>query len=590
MRLASLPRIPRGLIEALALLLPLLVGAWLLRAPLGALDQGLWGPANPWANADFTGNFWCSWRSARLFERGEDWIQALGWPERGIPLAASFPNLLDTWLLAPLFDLDRFFELWNLQAVVHLALNLVALTLLARLGSTGALSGLLGASLYLCSPTVLHELAGGRMSPLMVWPGLLALCALRCASFARSRPASLTLGALGGALLTLQLQAYVFHFIGVVLLALPLLWECRALNRARWLPALLTALGVFAISSFPYLLFLRPGIQALGQIAPPAGFTSLPIAGLLGLGSVSERFQVSPLLLPVLALGLLWRSSRAWSLSALFLLALALGPEPTWKMGTALLHNPLYAILDQIPSLSRMHHPIRLAPFALAAGGLAFVKLVSALRSVQGRRGLPGLLLASVPLSLLWAQGPMRRATSWAISPEPPGLQAARWLAEQAGPYEPGVTSQQPGALIDVLCGDQQGALSLQPSHLRPLLESTRGHREAPGVVSTAHMRARFSLIERIALGTAPEEAELRALREEGFEYFLLVERETTGEPGVARRRAEEALRACCGPAIYCDTEASIFKVLPAAPQESSPAPSLPEEGPKPDALKPPKP
>jgi hypothetical protein len=115
--------------------------------------------------------------------------------------------------------------------------------------------------------------------------------------------------------------------------------------------------------------------------------------------------------------------------------------------------------------------------------------------------------------------------------------------------------------VIDVLSGEHNESLSLQPWHRRPLLATSRGHRPAPGRPPTDRALVRFESVAELRAGRTPEPETLRLLSEEGFAVFLLVDRDTTNETGRASVAVVNALDACCGPARYSDDEARVYVI-----------------------------
>ena len=136
-----------------------------------------------------------------------------------------------------------------------------------------------------------------------VWPGLFGLAAL---SAGKGLQAGLWIGVQGLAYLYTGLMA------GIVALIV------------RPTRGLLLALLVVA----PYLWHLSPQLEAATAVAPPDGFTSLPIDGASGVGSAVPYPTVSSHLLGVLApfVG----PHRSWArravMAATLLFVMAIGP------------------------------------------------------------------------------------------------------------------------------------------------------------------------------------------------------------------------------------------------------------------------
>ena len=199
-------------------LLPVFVLLWGLRRVLASFGEGIWGPSSPWLNGDFNGSWWLWWASSE-FWRGTSWWGAVGWPEGLSSLAPVFPNPGDMFILGAIGPPSALF--WNSVQLFHLVALVLATAFLARTAGASRFATVVGASLVAASPVLLHEVAGGRPTNLVVWPGLLALAAL-----IRGR----WLGAgLWGAL---QGMLYVFHGLVLVLVAIPLVRNRREGVRA----------------------------------------------------------------------------------------------------------------------------------------------------------------------------------------------------------------------------------------------------------------------------------------------------------------------------------------------------------------------
>ncbi|NOY24503.1 MAG: hypothetical protein GXP62_01385, partial [Oligoflexia bacterium] len=334
-------------------------------------------------------------------------------------------------------------------------------------------------------PVMLHEIAGGRTLSGAVWPGLLALGLL-----AQGRIQSV----LGGLLIGLQGLFYVYTGLLFGLVALIL---CPA-----W--GLLAA----AIPMIPYLWWLSP-VWSDAQTRPPdAGFTRLPVAGLLGLARVQERFRLHPALLIGLPALLAARGRQALRLGAVIalLVLIALGPNPTWDGGGALFTSPMAWAGELFPPLARMHHPIRAA--------LVLVPLLAVgLSRLLDRLPWPAVL-ATALLAL-----PMRHAVElgapWSAMVEPEGLTQARWIADHTD-------DQHIGAIVD-LTGNQGGALALQPIHQRPMLEGLR--KELPDKDRQVGWLRRG--VDPWLSGQRVAPSTLKALRQAGFTHVLVVPRGT---------------------------------------------------------------
>ena len=166
---------------------------------------------------------------------------------------------------------------------------------------------------------MLHEVAGGRPSNLIVWPALLSLSAL-----VKGRPVR------SGAWAALQTLLYLWHGAVLFLIGLALVRDRRVALRAVFSAGLLV---------LPYLLWLLAGNDGVPSQPPPAGYTALPLAGLWGIDSVPERFQLHPLLLPVALLAL--KGHRRWLFAGIVGLGVSVGPWPTWALGEPLAAGPM---------------------------------------------------------------------------------------------------------------------------------------------------------------------------------------------------------------------------------------------------------
>lgn len=533
------------------------LAAWLLRSPLGSLDLGLWGPADPWRNGDFVGNAWCWWRTAEHVHTGVEWVERLGWPDGGDLLVYSFPNRLDAWLVAPFLDMDAFAAWWNRSAALHVALAVAAAALAGRLAGAHPVLAASATSILVLSPTLLHELAGGRMATLLVWPGVLALAAGARALRTRTRPGAVMWGATTGGLLALQAFGYAYHALVTAFLLVPPLLapprdEAGAPAPSHRTVVATAALVTGAAVAGPYAMELWSLSDTLAVRPPPAGYTSLPLAGLFGLPVVPERFRVLPVTLLVLLACLGSRRARPWVLSSTLGFVLAVGPEPVLTPGQPPLWSPLDVLSDHFSVLARMHHPVRIAPLALSAGTVAVaLGLDDALRtrSRLARAVAIGAALL-LPALALPMSGPVSRVTTWASPTHPPGIGAARWIADHTDPDQ---------GVVDVFGGPHIAALSLQPWHRRPLLETAEGHAPPPASAAQGGLRTRLSTVEALARGVPPPEAAWKDLSRDGLRTLLFVERFPA--PPQARTALALAQEAGCE-VVFEDDEASVC-VLP---------------------------
>lgn len=474
-----------------ACLLAAAFAVWLLWPVVASFGSGAWIPEGAWRHRDFLGGYWLFLRSAQV----DHPTAALFWPDGGGALVHDIPNPFDAWLLAPVVRRVPFPLWWNGLQLGTFVLNVAAATWLARSAGCGLMASVAAGAAVAASPVMLHEVAGGRTLSGVVWPGLVGL-----GLHLRGRSAA------GGLLIGLQGWCYVYTGLACGVAALAL----------RPSPGLLTAVVVVA----PSLVWsasaaLRPGH------APDAGYTTLPVAGLLGLDAVPERFRLLPglwlaALAPLvtrLAPGRRW----GWLLAVALGLVLAVGPVVRWQVGAPPRDTPLTWLWSHVPGLWRMHHPVRtslvVVPLLAALAGGALERV---------HRLAPLLLLLGCAL----ARGPVLRATAWDQPPHPPGLEAARWLAGH-------------GTAVVDLAGARGEALALQPWHALPVLEGLRP--EAPANSRALGLRRdadRWLRGERVA-GLA------QRLVASGYSHVLLVDRGQGVTPA-----AEAALTADLGPPV----------------------------------------
>ena len=494
------PRRPETLSTALALALTASVALGLRAGELATYTTRLWGPERPWVHRDFLGAWWLFWAAAHP---GDD-LARQSWPDGALPIQQLVPNPFDAWLLGPLVDRLPFPLWWNLLQQGHHLGNVLAATWLARALGARAGSAAVAGALVAASPVMLHEIAGGRTLSGVAWPGLLGLALLL-----RGR------AVVAGLLIGLQGLCYVYTGLLFGLVAL--------LLRPAW--GLLAA----ALPMAPYLWWLLPAWDDAQARPPDAGFSRLPVAGLLGLGAVHERYLVHPLLLLGLPGALLPRGGWRLLLAILLCLLVALGPFPSWAGGDRLFVSPLAWAGAVWEPLGRQHHPIRavLLLLPLLAAGLA--------RLLDRLPGAPALLLLVLP----WSHA-LRMAAPTAPLPAPEGLAAATWLAEQGG-----------GAVID-LTGNHGGALALQPVHDRPMLEGLRKELPEKGR-EAGWLRAG---VDPWLAGQRVTPATLAHLARAGFTHVLVVER---GAP-VPRDALEADLGAPVFPGVYA------LRAAPATP------------------------
>jgi len=420
----------------------------------------------------------------------------------------------------------------------------------ARVAGASWRAGASAALLLTASPTLLHELAWGRMATFLFWPGLLALGAAAGALRAREPVGRWLLGLACGALLGLQLLGYPYHGLVAGLLVLPVLLLCPGARDRR---AVLVAVAIAgALVAAPWLLSTADALGELARGAPPAGYTSLPLAGVLGLPSVPERFRLLPLALP-LALVALWRPrARPWALAGLLGLLVALGPRPCWDLASGSFSGPLDWLMGSLPLLARMHHPVRCAPLALGALAVAAALLLDplgrGLRRPGWQRGLGAAGLASLWVLGLAYAGATERVTSWRQPASPQGIGAARWLRNEAQ-----------GPVIDLMSGQHMAGLSLQPWHQQPLLETVVGYAPAPGGSWTAQQQASAATVAALATAQDPSGFALTQLRQAGFRHLLLVARHPPGTEAPDLDAQHRLLQARCGRPQYADDESWVY-------------------------------
>lgn len=487
------PAWARGLLAALV---PLGVLAWGLRGPLGALDQGIWGPEDPWANGDWVGAWWLWWALERQ-RRGLPGFALLEHPDGWDGLRGVFPNPWDLWLLShtgPPTALG-----WNLVQLAHLVLLVLGCGVLARRLGASAWGAAAGASLVAASPVLLHEVAGGRPATLVAWPAAFCLAALVSAGRWR------WVGT--GVWAAVQGVAYAWQGVTLALAALPLVRSWRQAAAAA-------ALGAALV--LPYVVWVAQGDVPTDR--PPAGYTALPLAGLVGLGEVPPRFRLHPLLLGAALLGL--RANPRLGAAAAVALVVALGPSWSFALGDPLVSGPWAWLAWAVPAARRLHHPVRAALVLLPLLG-ALVAL--GLDRVRGGRWLAhGLVVAA-----LANHQAMREATAWARPERPP-------FADHTLPGQ--------GALVDVLGMPHRGALALQTLHGRPILETAWNRRPD---------RSPHDQVERLSRGEAPDPQLWSALRAAGFSHVLVFDRFDDPRAPAVRAHVEAALGPPVAEGVY---------------------------------------
>jgi len=474
----------------------------LLERPLRTFESGLWGPENAWHNRDFLGAWWLFWDAATP----GDGLRLQNWPDGALALQHHIPNPFDGWLLGSLlWDADSPLW-WNGMQLCHHLLNVAAAAVLARMAGARTGGALAAGALVAATPVMLHEIAGGRTLSGAVWPGLLGLAFLL-----RGR------GVVAGLLIGLQGLFYLYTGVLFGLVALVL----------RPLPGLLAA----GLPMAAYAAWLWPLASGLHGKPPPAGFTSLPLAGLVGLTEVPERFRLHAGLLaglPGFGLAALrgQRSTGLRWLAAVGLCALvALGPEPGWSVGATQVTSPLAWVMWALPGAGRMHHPLRAA---LVLVPLLAVGVALLLERFPSRLGAIPVVLAFL------GRTPIEQAVPFGVEPTPPGADAVAWL-----------TTAPEGAVVD-LTGAGDAALGLQPLHGRPMLEGLR--RPAPPRRGGGPVAGRLRKQVDGWLDGTSQPGLAEELAAHGFRYVLVVDRR---EPPVDRSGLELDLGEAVGPGIY---------------------------------------
>jgi len=550
--------------ELLALAVPLAWLAWTLREPLASLGQAPWGAADPWGNGDFVGNIWCWWREAEWQRSGTDWLQATSWPGSGAALQQLFPNRVDAWLALPFFAIESWWLSWNGLALASLVLTALGAHAACRLAGASRPASACAALVLVASPTLLHELGWGRMASFMLWPGVLSLAALAAALRWQRAVLSAALGATSGLLLALQAVAYPFHGLVGGLAFGSVLALAELPRRRRAIVAGAVALGGACVA-VPWLVGMGAHFAALAQGPPPVGYTSLPGAGLLGLSTVPERFQLLPLAVPLALAALAPRRSRPWALAGLAGLLLALGPRLGWIPGGRTFTSPLAWAMDALPWLARMHHPVRAAPLGLAALAVATALLLDPWprghrpgapridpgAAAGGQASLKALRLAglaAVVIAAIATSDDAARVTTWLQNPYPPGVQAARWLA-----------LQDDGPVLDLLSGEHMAGLSLQPWHRRPLVESAYGFAPAPGESWSEEQQVVALLAAELARGGDAQGDSVQQLRSAGVRHLLLVDRRGSRPDAPEPDAARALISAALGEPDYRDDEAWVW-------------------------------
>jgi len=488
----------------------LLVG---LRGVLPTLKTGLWGPADPWLNVDFNGGWWLWWAGSEQASGRSPWAR-VDWPAGAESIAGVFPNPLELLALGWVVGAPTALA-WNLVQLATVVLNLLAAHALMRAAGASRLAAAAGGALLAASPVLLHEVAGGRPVTLVAWPGLLALALLARVVFRASSDASdavetsgegalsgraaVAVGVAAGALAAAQGIAYAWY--GAALLLMGVAAIAPGLRRWRAVgPAVAAAVVTGLVCVAPYLWWLADGLSAVPVDVPPAGYTSLPLAGLWGM-AVPERYWLHPLLFGASLLGV--RGGGRWLAAGWVGLAIAVGPGVTWALGEPFAAGPWAWVSWLIEAANRNHHPLRATLFALPL-------LATALALGVDRMRWPRAVAVGVLVSSVWGMGALDRVGTYAQPPTPP-------FAAVAIPGE--------GAVADVLGQRAQTALSLQTVHGRAVTEPLWTVRQQEGF----HGR-----LDGLSRGVAPPEGFWDALRASGVSHVLVFDRFGDVSPGVA--------------------------------------------------------
>jgi hypothetical protein len=449
------------------------VAIGLLFRPISQMNLGLWGPADPWNNGDFIGAHWLFWAASQT----GDPTQWLHWPWGEVDVLQSFPNPFDAWLIGPWISEVPTVLWWNIMMLSHHLLNIAATVVLARSVGARPLHAAMAGALVASTPLMLHELTLGHTLTSAVWPGLFALSA---SANSRDKTAGVWLGIQGLAYL------YTGLFFGLV--------ACLIRPRRGLLLAM--------VLMVPYLAVLAPQMESTVSVLPPDGFTALPLDALWG-GSRQLQVRLQPLLWIGLLAIVMGGARKVHSqprmlVSALVLIFLALGTQFVLHRGEGALAGSPTAWLLSVPGLSRMHHPIRLGIIATP------LLAVSAALALNQRRAIwPLVILLGTALS--WRT--IDNTAAWPGAAEPPGAQAAEWLAKH-------------GTAIVDLGSDSMQALALQTIHHKPILSGFHPRaRPRPGVDPIV-----FQQVDAWSKGH-PQPSLPAHLKQLGFSHVLVVDR-----------------------------------------------------------------
>ena len=525
--------------ELCTLLAPLAALLWMIRAPLGVRTSHIWGPEDPWANNDWVGNLWMWWRTAEA-RTGTEWNTQIVWPSGGGDLNAVFPNRIDAWLAAPWANVDALAAWWNNQALLHIGLAALSLPVLLRIVGVSRWGTVLASTFAISAPVWLHELAGGRMATFVIWPGLLSIAAISATN--RWAPRRHLLAALAGLLCGLQFLAYPFYGLVVAGIAATLLLCSKSALRQRLLTLSITG-AACAIVCLPSLLTWSDAFQSADSLPPPAGYTSLTLQGALGFTEMPGRFRVVPGFFLLVGAACAHHKARLWAVGALTILIFAMGPEIRWSLGaTDGVSGPMHLLTAVSETLRRMHHPIRLVPFALATGAVALGLAFDRLSRQAPKRVVPvGSLIA---MTTICATSLLPTAFAWEGASTPEGVNGARFLAARQGP------------VAHVTTRDHAG-LPHQLWHRQAVLASTQGFAPPPDRQDTQARRGLLKAVEALRAGRSIGLA-TASLRNAGVRSLLVTaEASPTGQAFLAERRA--SLLTVAGDPLFVSDTALVF-------------------------------
>jgi hypothetical protein len=275
----------------------------------------------------------------------------------------------------------------------------------------------------------------------------------------------------------------------------------------------------------PYLVWLFPLLPNATATAPPDGYTSFPLDGLVWMAQ-QPQYRMHPVLLLGL-LAPLWARDRTQSrrllLIALATLLVSLGPMIFVSRGSAALFtSPVSWILMGVPGLERMHHPVRLMLIAIPT---------LAVLLATGIHRLPGIVALALLTLAVPTWSTIDNTVAWPGDPTPPGAEAAAWVAEHGR------------AVVD-LGSHGSEALGLQPIHQLPILAGYHPrHAPRPGLDPSV-----FESVSAWAKGT-PQPSLPETLKSLGYTHVLAIDRPHRTPVDV--RAVEQALGPAVFPGVY---------------------------------------